>query len=147
MLSDRRCRFLVIDLDDTVLPMLAEFDWDNDPARVVPFDAEVPNGVPISDTLAEEVRSWAGGVNVGRVVFYSAREETDAPGAKSPAPKKATAPKKVTNAALVEQILNWQLKFKQSVRCNRMPWQPIPCLPQLPQSRLLEVVSFPRCPR
>ena len=104
VLSDRRCRFLVIDFDDSVLPMLTEFDWDNDPARVVPFDAEVPGGVPISDTLAEEVRSWAGGVNVGRVVFYSAREETDVPGAKSPPPKKAAAPKKVTNAVLVEQI-------------------------------------------
>ena len=106
VVSEHRCRFLVVDFDDSVLPLLSEFNAETDLDRAVPFDADVPGGVPVADGLAEEVRAWAGGLNViGRVVFYSAREETDAPGAKSPSavPKKAT-PKKVTNAMLVEQI-------------------------------------------
>ena len=105
VVSEHRCRFLVVDFDDSVLPLLSEFNAETDFDRTVPFDADVPGGVPVADGLAEEVRAWAGGLNVGRVVFYSAREETDAPGAKSPGavPKKAT-PKKVTNAMLVEQI-------------------------------------------
>ena len=105
VVSEHRCRFLVVDFDDSVLPLLSEFNAETDFDRTVPFDADVPGGVPVADGLAEEVRAWAGGLNVGRVVFYSAREETDAPGAKSPGavPKKDT-PKKVTNAMLVEQI-------------------------------------------
>ena len=105
VVSEHRCRFLVVDFDDTVLALLSEFNAETDPDRTVPFDADVPGGLPVADGLADEVRTWAGGLNVGRVVFYSAREETDAPGAKSPGatPKKA-APKKVTNAMLVEQI-------------------------------------------
>ena len=83
VVSEHRCRFLVVDFDDTVLALLSEFNAETDPDRTVPFDADVPGGLPVADGLAEEVRTWAGGLNVGRVVFYSAREETDAPGAKS----------------------------------------------------------------
>ena len=104
-ISDTRCRFLVIDFDDSVLPLLADFDAETNPENVVPFDSDLPNGLPVSDGLAEEVRAWANSQNVGRVVFYSAREEPDVAGAKQPGavPKKA-GPKKVTNAMLVEQM-------------------------------------------
>ena len=103
--SDVRCRFLVIDFDDSVLSLLAEYDAETNPENVVPFDSDLPNGLPVSDGLAEDVRAWANDQNVGRVVFYSARDEPDAAGAKQPGvvPKKA-GPKKVTNAMLVEQM-------------------------------------------
>ena len=124
VLSDKRCRFLVIDFDDTVLPLLAEVDGDHNPEHVVPFDSDVPGGVPISDGLAEEVRAWASSQNVGRVVFYSARDEPDVPNAKASgtSAKKAT-PKKVTNAMLVEQVsqLAAQVQALSTLQQNLVP--------------------------
>ena len=124
VLSEKRCRFLVIDFDDTVLPLLTEFDGDHNPETVVPFDSDVPGGVPVSDGLADEVRAWASSQNVGRVVFYSARDEPDVPGAKASgtSAKKAT-PKKVTNAMLVEQMsqLAAQVQALSSLQQNLVP--------------------------
>ena len=123
VVSEHRCRFLVVDFDDSVLPLISEFNAETDVDRVIPFDADVPGGVPVADGLADEVRAWAGGLNVGRVVFYSAREETDAPGAKSPGavPKKATQ-KKITNAMLVEQIS----QLSAQVQALSAMQQPVP---------------------
>ena len=123
VVSEHRCRFLVVDFDDSVLPLISEFNAETDLDRVVPFDADVPGGVPVADGLADEVRAWAGGLNVGRVVFYSAREETDGRGAKSPGavPKKATQ-KKITNAMLVEQIS----QLSAQVQALSAMQQPVP---------------------
>ena len=123
VVSEHRCRFLVVDFDDSVLPLISEFNAETDLDRAVPFDSDVLGGVPVADGLADEVRAWAGGLNVGRVVFYSAREETDAPGAKSPGavPKKA-AQKKITNAMLVEQIS----QLSAQVQALSAMQQPVP---------------------
>ena len=105
VVSENRCRFLVIDFDDSVLALLSEFDADTNQEPVIPYDSDLPGGVPVADGLADEVRAWASSQNVGRVVFYSARDEPDAPGAKpAGAVPKRQSPKKVTNAMLVEQL-------------------------------------------
>ena len=38
--SDVRCRFLVVDFDDSVLALLAEYDPESNPEHVVPSDAD-----------------------------------------------------------------------------------------------------------
>ncbi len=83
-----------------------------------------PSGLPVSDGLADEVRAWASGQNVGRVVFCSAREEPDVAGVKAPgAPPKKANPKKVTNAMLVEQMaqLAAQVQAISAMQQNLVP--------------------------
>lgn len=77
--AGKTVRFLVVDFSDDVLALLSEYQTELDDGNYIPFDAENPGGLPKFDGLAEKVRVWATQENVGRVDFYSAREEPDMP--------------------------------------------------------------------
>jgi len=104
--AGKTVRFLVVDFSDDVLALLSEYQADLDDGSYIPFDAEKPSGMPSFDGLAEKVRVWATQENVGRVHFYSAREEPDTPSVPKSAPgaKRGGAPRKLTNAMMAEQI-------------------------------------------
>ena len=99
-------RFMVVDFEDGVLAYLTEYDAEKDDGSILAFDPDTPHGIPSVEGLAEKVRLWAAQENVGRVHFYSAREEQEVPEptTKSVAAAKKPGPKKTTNAMLVEQI-------------------------------------------
>ena len=96
--AGKTVRFLVVDFSDDVLALLSEYQTELDDGNYIPFDAENPGGMPKFDGLAEKVRVWATQENVGRVHFYSAREEPDMPLVPKSAPgaKRGGAPKKMT---------------------------------------------------
>ena len=96
-------RFMAIDFDDAVCPLLREyFSEEDDQLDIVAFSSEYPSCLPSMEGLLDKVREWASGDDVGRVHFYSAREEPDRP--KTPASKKTAAPKRVSNANVMEQL-------------------------------------------
>ena len=90
---------LLIDLDDSVLQQMREYDPVTDSTSFpCPFSNEKPNAIVTLKDISEAVKEWIGLAN-GRQNFYSAREE--------PAPSKA-APKrqqkKVSTAVLADQV-------------------------------------------
>ena len=96
-------RFMAIDFDDAVCPLLREyFSEEDDQLDIATFDSNYPSCLPSMEGLVDKVREWANGDDVGRVHFYSAREEPERP--KNPASKKAAAPKRVSNANVMEQL-------------------------------------------
>ena len=104
--SGNDVRFMVVDFSDGILAYLVEYDSEKDDGNIIAYDADVPHGIPSVEGLAEKVRLWAAQENVGRVHFYSAREEQEfvEPVGKSVSSAKKPGPKKTTNAMLVEQI-------------------------------------------
>ena len=92
---------LLIDLDDSVLQQMREYDPVTDSTSFpCPFSNEKPNAIVSLKDISEAVKEWIDGCLAnGRQNFYSAREE--------PAPSKA-APKrqqkKVSTAVLADQV-------------------------------------------
>lgn len=91
---------LLIDLDDSVLQQMREYDPVTDSTSFpCPFSSEKPNAIVSLKDISEAVKDWIDGLANGRQNFYSAREE--------PAPSKA-APKrqqkKVSTAVLADQV-------------------------------------------
>ena len=93
--------FLVVDILDVALKEMHEFDQTTDDAEaIVPFEDSMPAAIPkVSDAVAK-VLEWVDAAITGRAHFYSAREE-QVPVA---TPKRSSGPKKISNAALVEQM-------------------------------------------
>ena len=93
--------FLVIDILDVALREMHEFDPSTDDAEtIVPFEDSMPAAIPkVSDSVAK-ILEWVDAAVVSRAHFYSAREE-QVPVA---TPKRGGGPKKISNAALVEQM-------------------------------------------
>jgi len=60
--------------------------------------------VPSSSPLLQEALNWMSEEVSGRVQFYSAEESVPAPAAAPLPPKRAEPKKKVTNAALADQL-------------------------------------------
>ena len=92
--------FVVVDLTDACLANLKDYDPVTD-TDVFPFEETMPAALPRVADIVQNVMEWIEATSLSRVNFYSAREEQAVPAA----PKRA-APKKVSNAALVEQLSN-----------------------------------------
>ena len=90
--------FVVVDLTDACLANLKDYDPVTD-TDVFPFEETTPAALPRVADIVQNVMEWIEATSLSRVNFYSAREEQAVPAA----PKRA-APKKVSNAALVEQL-------------------------------------------
>ena len=93
--------FLAIDVTDSALPSLREYDPVTDPSEIIQaFIAEHPEAIADVKSCFDEVRTWVATMEDGsRTHFYSAREELSAPG-----PKRKTSPKRVTAAALAQTV-------------------------------------------
>ncbi len=96
-------RFMVVDFNDEILGHLKEFVPEEDEdIPTMPFSADHPQALPSMENISEQVREWALAQNVGRAHFYSAREEPEP--LPKPTPAKKAAAKRLSNAALMEQI-------------------------------------------
>ena len=101
----------VVDFSDDVLAFLSEYDGVlEDAAMPCPFSNSQPAALPDTSHLNSLVDAWISQQGADRVNFYSAREEQESPdvpkvAAKSAAAKRpSAAPKRVTQAQLLEQL-------------------------------------------
>ena len=96
-----RADILVADFTDAVLQLCREYDPVADSLEeICPYSEGLATGLPSFGDLLTAIQQWAEEETVGRVHFYSAREEQEA---RPPAIRKAPA-KRVTNATLAEQV-------------------------------------------
>ena len=102
--ADVTCRLIVVDFLNDVLPLLHEYDPNVDVSdEILPFDADLPHALPDVSELPDQVVEWARSQEaIGRAHFYSAREEEEE--APVEPPKAKGAPKRITTAALAEQV-------------------------------------------
>ena len=98
---------LLIDVSDLALEALREYDPVTDSLEdTQTFEDTFPAALPVSAALTVAAKTWAEEVGHARLNFYSAREEQEylqLPAKQSAATKKAPA-KRMTNAALSEQV-------------------------------------------
>lgn len=93
--------YVMVDVTDDVLQQLRDFDSNTD-GQVCPFAADHPLSIVSLSGAVDPVKLWLSGIEGGRQVdFFTAREELAV--AKPPPPKKATV-KRLTNAALADQV-------------------------------------------
>ena len=108
--------FLVIDVADSAIQALREYDPLSDPLESIqPYSADRPSAIVDVKTCMPDVLTWLETVGGGhRLNFYSAREEQDAlpVSPKPPAKKAGATAKKVTTAVLAQQVaeLSTQLR-------------------------------------
>jgi len=98
--------FVVVDLADAALAMMREYDPVTDSTEaILGFSVERSDSLVAVGDVLQDVTAWLENVvgDQGRLNFYSAREEPEAPAPTPKAPRKATA-KKVTTAQLAEQM-------------------------------------------
>ena len=105
----------VIDLDDSVLPMLREYDSGADGLELISSFSEVdPAALPKVAAVIPQIMEWIDAVAQERLNFYSAREEPDVV-PKFPATQKKAAAKKtpkMTVATLTEQVAALQAQLQ-----------------------------------
>ncbi|CAL1144812.1 unnamed protein product [Cladocopium goreaui] len=105
--------FVVVDLDDTVLMEMREYDIVTDSTEpIVPYSDSDPNALPKVIQLLPMIQDWIESVASERLAFYSAREEQDGP--TLPATKKAAAKKaaRTTIATLASQMATMQQQLQ-----------------------------------
>ena len=96
-----RAEVLVADFTDEILRYCREYDPVVDSLEEIsPYSEGFATGLPVFGDLLTAIHNWAEEETVGRVHFYSAREEQDV---RPPALRKTPA-KRVTNASLAEQV-------------------------------------------
>ena len=117
-----QCRFMVVDFSDDILMLSKEYNADEDEtANILPFHSDYPTALPDLTDFEEKIREWVAAQNIGRAHFYSAREEPDTPPSfKAPTAKKPAPPKRVTNAAMAEQLSALQAQVSALVN-SQMP--------------------------
>ena len=94
-------KFLVVDVSDTALQSMREYDPVTDMLEDIrPFAEGRPTDLPELSDILSDVAQWISSENAGRIHFYSAREEP--PQASTPA-KKSTQ-KRITNIQIAEQL-------------------------------------------
>ena len=100
----------MIDVNNDALLLLQDYNPAEHGDGISVFDVDHPSAIPVPSLTYELVMGWVNEQNLARTNFYTAREEpdTEAEAAKaSPKPtasKKAAQPKRVTNAAVMEQL-------------------------------------------
>ena len=139
----------VIDVTDDLLNFVKQYDpvVDSD-IEVVPYHDEHPGCIPDLQALNQPVVAWITERQEASSGFYSAQEDPgSAPKAKQGA-KKAAAPKRVTNAVLLEQmtVLSSQVQLLAARRTfsSRGTFPPLPFLQEV--SRLARQASCRQCP-
>ena len=96
---------ILVDFNASVLPLIREYNPAKDQHEIHCFSEEAPQVVPASNSLLQVALDWMSEEVSGRVQFYSAEENAPAPAVAAPLPpKKAEPKKKVTTAALAEQL-------------------------------------------
>ena len=102
----RSISVVIIDVSNAALASFADYDpvtHDYDACRS--FDADRPAALPILTDILEEVKGWVDSMVEGRVLFYSAREDQEAPTAPKASPSKRGPPaKKITNQVIMEHL-------------------------------------------
>ena len=94
-------KFLVVDVSDTALQSMREYDPVTDMHETITsFLDERPTDLPELNDILTEVVQWITSVTTGRIHFYSAREEPAAP----PVPPKKGTQKRITNIQIAEQL-------------------------------------------
>ena len=110
------CSFLVVDVLDSLLSQLREYDPVTDGfENILPFDPANPLAVPKVSSISEALHEWIESVAFERLNFYSAREEQEPQPAKVTMPKKAPATKKagrITTTALADQLATMGAQMK-----------------------------------
>ena len=100
-LVGQKAPIVLVDLEDEVLQQMREYDPVTDStAFPAPFSSEKPQAIVSLKDIGDVVKEWIDGLASGRQHFYSAREEPPP----SKANPKKSQPKKVTAAALSEQV-------------------------------------------
>ena len=95
---------LLVDFSNEVLGLLQEYDSVTDNNDLVGFSEAFAGSVPLLSELLLVTQEWVANQGVERVNFYPAQEEqVPDPSFKAPT-KKSAAPKRVTNAQVLEQI-------------------------------------------
>eukprot|EP00435_Cladocopium_sp_Y103_P028659 s3041_g7.t1 len=95
---DSTTNFLIVDLDDSVLGAMREYDVVTDSHEpIVPFDADEPNALPKISSVLQMVVEWIDAVAHEKLHFYSAREE---PMEKAATSARKAVPKKTGRATL-----------------------------------------------
>ncbi len=95
---------LLVDFSNEVLGLLHEYDAASDPGDLIGFSEAFAGSVPLLSELLLVTQEWVANQGIERVNFYSAQEEqVPDPSFKAPT-KKAAAPKRITNAQVLEQI-------------------------------------------
>eukprot|EP00435_Cladocopium_sp_Y103_P018082 s4606_g4.t1 len=99
----------VFDAADGLLQNIREYDPVTDSHEPIrPYHPTAPHTFPHGDVFLSHVREWMRALASGGTLFYSAQEDLNPP-AKAPGvgpvdTKKAAAPKRVTQAALLERM-------------------------------------------
>ena len=100
--ADTKVEVLVADFSNDVLPLLRDYDPVSDSTEGIRgYDERHPTGIPTAPDLLTTVMTWAESDMASRAHFYSAREE---PGPKTSGVAKRPPAKRMTTAALAEQI-------------------------------------------
>ena len=100
--ADTKVEVLVADFSNDVLPLLRDYDPVSDSTEGIRgYDERHPTGIPTAPDLLTMVMTWAESDMASRAHFYSAREE---PGPKTSGVAKRPPAKRMTTAALAEQI-------------------------------------------
>eukprot|EP00438_Fugacium_kawagutii_P022744 Skav214758 [mRNA] locus=scaffold1230:82860:84742:+ [translate_table: standard] len=118
--------FLIIDLDDSMLAQMREYDPVTDSTEFIrPYDQDHADALPKVQTILGEVREWISQVASEKMHFYSAQEDPepveDPPNpatSKKPAIRK---PPRVTTASLSEKVdaLQAQLQLLLAAQGNQ----------------------------
>ena len=95
---------LLVDFNDSVLPLIREYNPAQDQHGIQSFLEDAPQVMPSSTPLLQTALEWMNDEVSGRVHYYSAEENAVAPVAAPLPPKKPEPKKKITNAALAEQL-------------------------------------------
>lgn len=101
---------LVVDFSDDVLPFLREYDPSAPEENpIMPFVPDTPNALPVFAEIVDLASAWIAQQGSDRVNFYSAQEDPVEPVGKAVpeakgSSKKSPAPKRVTNAQVLDQL-------------------------------------------
>ena len=93
---------MLVDFNVSVLPHLREYDPAVDTHEIQSFLEDAPQILPMSNPLLQQALEWMNEEVSGRLQFYSAEEQV--PMTPVPPTKKEPKPKRVTTAALADQI-------------------------------------------
>lgn len=105
---------LVFDATDALLELRRTYDpVTGSDIEAVPFHPDHPASIPEVDTLLGLVESWIKDRGEAAAAFYSARDEPDEAPAKASGRKPPQSGKRVTNAAIMEQLTSQMLTVRQ----------------------------------
>ena len=143
-----QCRFYVVDFKDDILEFLRDYDpTTDDLSSMVPFDPDIPFGVPAMTGVVDKVVEWASQANaVERATFYSAREEPAAPKPSGKPPPKKAAAKRASTALLAERLDALAAQVQLLSKPTPAPNASIYAMPAGGQSNGL-MLATPKMPR